>query len=358
MKKVLVINTIGFGYEGISSVILNYLSAMDIEDIDIDIVVYNNTPNSMVERISEFVQPVKLPFRKDRLISYLKALKVRIKEKKYNVVHIHGNSGTMLLEVLLAKCMGVKKIIVHAHNTKSDYPVINGLLKYPMYLLATDHVACSHAVGEWLFGKRKYVVLNNAIDLKKFEFNKKQREQMRKKLDCENKYVIGHLGNFVEQKNHTFLIDIFKEYYASNKDALLLLGGTGTKIEEIKEKAKKLKLSDSVKFLGSVSKPEKIYQAMDLFLFPSLWEGLPVVMLEAQASGLPVIASDAITTEAKCIDTTKYISLSSDVVNWIKAISDSSLNKRYDQNKIRENFRLHGFDIENEAVKLREIYLS
>lgn len=358
MKKVLIINTIGFGYEGISSVIFNYLCTMDTKDIAIDLVVYSDTPKSMVEQISEFVQPIELPFRKDSLINYLMALKVKIGEKGYDIVHIHGNSGTMLIEVLLAKYMRVKKIIVHVHNTKSDHPVINKLLKYPMYFLATDHIACSHAAGEWLYGRRKYVVLNNAIELKKFEFNQKQRDQMRKEFICENKYVIGHIGNFVEQKNHTFLIDIFQEYHAFNKDAYLLLGGTGPKIEDIKEKVKKLKLGDSVKFLGSINKPEKVYQAMDLFLFPSLWEGLPVVMLEAQANGLPVIASDVITREAKCIDSTKYVSLSSNVADWIKVISDSSLNERYDQNKIKKSFSNQGFDIENEAIKLREIYLS
>ena len=170
---------------------------------------------------------------------------------------------------------------------------------------ATDYFACSELAGRWLFGDKtfeqgKVTIINNAIDLDKFKYDEKVRKEKRKELNInDDTLVVGHIGRFVAQKNHTFLIDIFSELHKKEKNSILLLIGQGPLIGEIKQKVETLGISDSVKFLGQRDDVNELYNAMDLFLFPSLYEGLGMVLIEAQANGLPCIASTEVPKNAR-----------------------------------------------------------
>lgn len=221
-------------------------------------------------------------------------------------------------------------------------------------------MCCSELAGRWLFGKKTYnagkvVLLNNAIELEKFSYNEKIRNKKRKELKIKkNQIVIGHIGRFVTQKNHTFLIDIFNEIYKENNNTVLLLVGQGPLVEEIKEKVNQLRLTDHVQFLGQRNDANELYQAFDIFILPSLYEGLPVVGVEAQSAGLLCIFSSDMTKETKVLRSTRFISLSSPE-EWSNIILETY--KNHQRKDTKKEITRNGFDIEKEAKKLERIYL-
>ena len=187
---------------------------------------------------------------------------------------------------------------------------------------ANLQLACSKEAGEWLFGNTQFIVLNNGIDVSKYVFNQNIREEYRKILGFSDELVLGHVGRFSNQKNHNFLIDIFYEIIKINKKSKLILIGTGELENEIKEKVESLSLKEKVIFLGARADVNKIMQAMDVFILPSLFEGLPVVGVEAQASGLPCIISDTVSKDVKITDSVLQISLSLPPEEWGKKLID------------------------------------
>lgn len=357
MKKVLVINTIGLNYEGITSVIFNYSSYMCLTDMQLEFVAFDNINPDLKKKFKNIGAVHVLPNRKKNFKGYIKALHLLLK-RKYDVIHIHGNSGTMVIETLFARLHGISKIMIHSHNTTCNHIIIHKILRVPMLWFATDYLACSDIAGKWLYGNKKYIVLNNAINLNTFSYNECVRAQVRNELEVGEELLIGHMGHFTEQKNHTFLIDVFNEYHKLDSLAKLLLVSAGPKFDEIKDKVHSLGLQDVVIFAGRRSDPERLYQAMDLFILPSMWEGLPVVMLEAQAAGLPVLASDAITAEAKCTSRTVYMSLLDGAKKWAEEIKTIA-NRKFDRKEsVDFELKKYGFDIEQEAAVLRDIYFS
>ena len=227
-------------------------------------------------------------------------------------------------------------------------------------LFATEYMCCSELAGRWLFGDKEYdkgnvYLLNNAVDLEKFKYNKNIRKKMRKSLDIsDDRLVIGHVGRFVEQKNHRFLIDIFNEIYKKNNNSLLLLAGQGPLMDEIKNKVKSLKLEKNVKFLGQRDDIDVLYQAFDVFLLPSLYEGLPVVGVEAQATGLLCELSNDMTKETKVLDTTRFMSLDDTAEEWANKILDDV--KKYKRVDTYKEMTTKNFNIKNESKKLEEKY--
>ena len=221
-------------------------------------------------------------------------------------------------------------------------------------------MCCSELAGRWLFGNKEYdkgniYLLNNAIDLDKFKYNESLRKEKRKELGInDDTLVIGHVGRFVEQKNHRFLIDIFNEIHKKNNNSVLLLAGQGPLMDEIKNKVISLKLEKNVKFLGQRNDIDKLYQAFDVFLLPSLYEGLPVVGVEAQATGLLCELSNDMTKEIKVLDTTRFVSLNTSAEEWATIILDDySKFKRHDTtSEITKN----NFNIKNETSKLENEY--
>ena len=350
---------------GVEAVVMNYYRHIDRNKIQFDFICDSDSTNIPYEEIEKLGGKVILVPPYQKVFAYHKELKKIFRENDYKIVHSHINTLSVF-PLYAAKCAKVPIRIAHSHSTTNKKEWKKNLLKQVLRpfskVFATHYFACSEYAGRWLFGNKEYdkgnvFLLNNAIEVDKFKYDEKIRKEVRKELKIkEDTVVIGHIGRFVAQKNHTFLIDIFNEYHKLNSNSLLLLVGQGPLEEEIKEKVKKLQLEKSVKFLGQRNDVNKLYQAFDLFLLSSLYEGLPVVGIEAQASGLLCILSKSMTKETKVLETTKFISLEKNDKEWAKIINKELTNfKRKDTTKEIVN---NGYEINVETIKLENKYKS
>lgn len=276
---------------------------------------------------------------------------------EYRVLHSHSRSYASLY-LPVAKKHGVKTII-HSHSTNSGTGVkgaVKAVLQLPLRDQADVLMACTTEAGEWLFGKRacrsdRFILLPNGIDTRRFAVDPKTRAAYRKELGLGERYVIGHVGRFRDVKNHTFLLDVFQEVHKREPDALLMLVGVGPLQQQMAEKAVALGVADHVLMTGNRDDVPEVLSAMDVFAFPSLWEGLPMTVVEAQAAGLPCVLSDTITRDVDISPLAEYLPLG-DPVQWAEA-----LLKRRPRQDVTEAVVRAGFDIRASAQRLSELYL-
>ena len=350
---------------GVEAVVMNFYRNIDRNKIQFTFVCDEDSTDIPYEEIEKLggkiiiVPPYSKPFK------YHSALKKALKEDDYKIIHSHISTMSVF-SLFAAKCAGVPVRIAHSHSTTNKKEKKKNLMKQVLRpfskVFATDYMCCSELAGRWLFGNKEYdkgnvYLLNNAIDLDKFKYNESLRKKKRKELGIkDDTLVIGHIGRFVAQKNHDFLIDIFNEIYKKNNNSILLLAGQGPLMEDIKNKVKELNLDDNVKFLGQRSDANELYQAFDVFLLPSLYEGLPVVGVEAQASGLLCYLSDDMTKETKVLDITKFMSLNKMPEEWADNILDDV--KKYKRIDTSKEMTAKNFNIKEEAKKLEEYYLN
>lgn len=282
----------------------------------------------------------------------MKELRKIIRENKYQIVHIHQNSASMAMDAIVARSCGVKTVIGHSHNTSCNVLWQHYLFKSFVNLFLDYRFACSEAAGSWVFGKKKCQVLHNAIDMKIFRFDIEARNIYRSKMQLGQKKVVGFVGRLHEQKNVMRLLKIFQCLLEIDSSFLLMLVGDGELLMKMREFVISNGISDSVLFLGKRDDVEKLMSAMDIFILPSVYEGLGLVMIEAQASGLSCIKSTAV--QAPDI-TGRVVSVSlneSDEI-WAENIIKA---KQYDRNNVDEDIRKAGYDIETEAKKLQKFY--
>ena len=294
---------------------------------------------------------------------FVRNLKSFLKENKYEIIHIHsGSIFALAYGAKIAKKSGAKKVIVHSHcggfkNLK--YRIIKILsapymLKYP-----TNYYACSKLAAEWKFPKsiiknNKYTILKNAIDTNKLYYNEEIRKKTRKELNIDDKFVVGHIGRFSLQKNHEFLIDIFNEIQKKENSVLMLIG-VGELQEQIKEKIKSLKLENKVLMLNLRSDIQELLNSMDVFVLPSFFEGLPVVGVEAQATGLQVFTSTGVTRELPLEKLAYYYPLEDGSEKWANNIINEF--KEFKRNNTTEQIKDCGYDVKIAAKKMEELYL-
>lgn len=350
---------------GVEAVVMNYYRHIDRNKIQFDFICDDDSTNIPYEEIEKLGGKVILIPPYQKVFKYHKELKRVLKDGNYKIVHSHINTLSVF-SLYAAKCAGVPVRIAHSHSTTNPKEKKKNLLKQVLRPLAkvfaTDYMACTEHAGRWMFGDREYnkgnvYLLNNAIDLDNFKYDEKIRKAKRKELSIKDStLVIGHVGRFVEQKNHRFLIDIFNEVYKQNNDSILLLVGQGPLMEEMEEKVKSLGLEDNVKFLGQRNDINELYQAMDIFLFPSLYEGLGMVVVEAQSSNLPCVVSNEIPIIAKVNNKIEFVGLKQNVNDWCDAVK--RLSNKIDRNilKIDKNYDM--YDIKKEAIKLEKKYLD
>ena len=291
---------------GVEAVVMNYYRHIDRNKIQFDFICDEDSTRIPYDEINALGGRVILVPPYQKVFKYQKELIRIFKENKYKIVHSHINTLSVF-PLRAAKKAGVPVRIAHSHSTTNKKELKKNILKQLLRPLskkyATDFMCCSEYAGRWLFGNKLYnqgkvYLLNNAIDIDKFAFNEEIRKKKRAELGIsEDTFVIGHVGRFVEQKNHDFLIDIFKSIYEQKKNSTLILVGEGPLFDEIKKKVYSLNLESRVLFLGQRNDINELYQVMDVFVLPSLYEGLPVVGIEAQANGLPVVFCDNITKE-------------------------------------------------------------
>lgn len=358
---------------GIENFIMNVYRNIDKENVSFDFMVTRDEKEFFEEEIQKLGGKKYTIDKKNiknvfiRIIEESKEIEKFLKENKYDVIHVHSGTPLRVFYLRAAKKAGVKKRIYHSHSAEVKGPhnglrlkkIIFKLLRKLFKFYATDYFACSKLAGEWMYPnelikQQKVVVINNGIEIDKFKYNEQIRNEYRKSLDIQDKKVIGHIGRFNHQKNHTFLIDIFKETHNKDNKCMLLLLGDGELRKEIEDKVKKLGLEESVKFLGVRDDVNKVMQAMDLFLLPSNYEGLPVVGIEAQTTGLPMVCSDNITDEVCITDNVKMISLDKNTTEW----ADNIINilqtfQRKDTSKI---IKEKEYDIKDVAKKIEKIY--
>lgn len=300
-----------------------------------------------------------------RTVYHMIHFKDALSKIKCDIIHINSSNASALKYAKVAKSLQIKNVIVHSHNTniESDKFRIKYFMhcywrklysKYPDY-----YFACSTEAGKFMFDLKYHQdihIFHNGIKTEIFDFNNSIRDKIRTKLGLANEeLLVGHIGRYSTQKNHLFLIDVFAKIYELNPKSKLLLLGEGPLKEEVFEKINKLGLSDVVIDGGITNQANEYYQAMDVFILPSLHEGLPVVGIEAQGAGLPCVFADTITEEAKVLDTTCYISLNQDITLWAEKVLCLAGEARV---STRQKLIEKSFDIVNESLKLKKFYES
>lgn len=361
MKKVLIVITTDFvPWGGLTTVAMNYYRAMDKTDLQIDFVSDNETEQSLLDELGQNGSSyIRLPDRKKHTFKYMAALHRQLKQGEYDTIHIHGNSATMLIDMLPAWLLKVKKRIVHTHNSTGNHLILHQILRPILCCLCTDLIACSTKAGRWAFGKRNFQVLNNAIDTEKFFYNFETRNNIRKKLNIKSDcFVIGHTGKINRQKNHEYLIEIFNEFHKGHPDSMLLLVGDGILRKNIEEKIRLYGIENSVIFCGMVSNANDYLSVMDCFVFPSLWEGFPLSLIEAQANGLKCIVSDVITKETNVSGNVTYLRVETSTELWVSKIVESVNYDREANAAIARKMKHGNMEIREQAGRLREIYVD
>ncbi len=341
---------------GVMSVILNYAKAMP-DDIKFDVVYFahkDKTRQQDIEALGGRVYKIDAPSPKDLLTGKMNSFFDR-HQNEWSALHIHCPHFAVFIAPY-AKKAGIHKICVHCHTTEyslSGNGRRNQLLSLYAKYFINDKFACSKQSGRLWYGNKKFTVLNNAVSCEELKYNKDIRCNVRSAKGLENAFVIGHIGKTdIKQKNHPFILKIFKKIKSQKENARLLLIGA-EETEELKKLCTELGIDESVSFLGMRSDIPALLQACDVFLFPSTSEGLPLSVIEAQASGLPVIMSDVITQELIATDLVSMVSLNDSEDVWAQRAIAVSQNKR--KNTLDDMIK-NGWDIFSCGKRLAEYY--
>lgn len=366
--KVLEINVDDIGMGGVFSLVKNVIENKD-KSLDIDIATiepFERKENiELLNRLGCNV--FYIGYSKSKILKQfycIKNLIYLIKKNNYDCVHIHADvANKLFVSSLASKLAGVQHIIIHSHASGVDgnnrfikrifHKMCVPFLKY----LATDYLTCSDLAAKWMFPNiksTKVVMIKNGVHLSNFKFNIDIRNKIRKENNLDGHFVIGHVGRFAYQKNHEYLINVFAELTKEIPNAKLLLIGEGILKQQIEEKVRILGLNNKVIFYGTSNNVANLFMAMDVFVLPSHFEGLPIVGVEAQATGLPVIFSDKITKEARLINEVHFLPIDLDHISqWCKTIKSLLYYKRYDTYYELINKR---FDISQTVETLNNIY--
>lgn len=369
MVKVLQVHG-GMERGGTESVIMNWYRNIDKNEIQFDFTTmqehrcaYDDEIESMGGKI------IYVPPRaKVGNLNHFKALYNCIKENgPYDAVHSHMNYHGGLV-ALAAKLAGVKTIVCHAHNTEDvaeqtlKRKVETTVLRNLMYSCSTDLLACGKEAGSFVFGKnKKFKIINNAVDIEKFKpaDNKMQQEikVLKDKYDLNNKLILGHIGRFNIQKNHKFIVKILRDLKKQNCDFKFLFIGDGELKEEILDSVRKEGLEENIVYLGLQGNINIWLNIMDILVFPSLFEGLPVVLVEAQSTGLPCIISNKISSDVDLgLNLVKFLSIEDGTDIWVNEIINNNMKKECNQDKIKEQLKREGYYLQDNIKMIENIY--
>lgn len=343
---------------GLETMLMNYYRHMDREKIQFDFLTHRPEKDDYDDEIESLGGKV---YHAPRLYpqnypAYFKYMEQFFKEHpEYQIIHSHIDAMSYL-PLRAAKKAGVPIRIAHSHNTSIDKDFKRLLKLYfrnRITSVANYYCACGNEAGEFLFQGKEFTVIPNAIETEKFLYNEEIRNRKRKELGLENGLIFGHVGRISYQKNHKFLIDIFSEILKKCNNAILLLIGVGEKEEEVRKQIADLGIGNNVRFLGNRSDVNELYQAMDVFMLPSFFEGIPVVGVEAQFAGLECFFSNKVPKEIAFTKQCQFLDLSADSQQWATAILKNVLP----QNRVREKqvFENKNYDIKY-AYKLLEDY--
>lgn len=354
-----------FGADGISKFVLNNHNYFKRKNIQYHLL-YSSTHSSadiVTDYVHDFIKngdKAKLIAKPNRLFLYIKEMYEYFRKENIDIIHVHGSSSAILLEMMVAKLARVKKIISHSHNTRGNHPFIHKVLRPLVNWLSDEKLACGDLAGQWMYGVHdNFTIIPNCIDTEKYRFEESVRIDVRKKLNInEGTLLLGHVGVFSRIKNQMFLIHLIESILQKGRtDIKLLLVGDGKFKEQIRNYIVKNNLSDYVLILGNRNDVNLLMMAMDIFCLPSLYEGFPIVAVEAQASGLPVLASIKISPEVCITDLVNLLSIDNGVYPWLNAVENISKygRKRKDYNT---QIKDAGYDIQKSATFLEDIYMG
>lgn len=364
--KVLVLLTGGICADGITSVWLTYCKEFARQGLLSNQFVVDF---GVIDGLSDFskvdvfnaigIRMIPLPDRLHTPMKYLTSLVNILKEGHYDIIHANGSSSLMCIEMLAGRLAKIPVRISHSRNSQCSFHVLHILLRPLFFHLCNGRFACGEQAGKWLFKNKNFVIINNGKDFSKFSYSLGKRTQMRENLNLADKIVIGHVGWFTRIKNQSFLIDVFEEFVKLTPNSILYLMGIGDMFEEMKNKIEKKGLEDKVILAGLIENMPDRLHAMDIMALPSLHEGLPNVVLEWQALGLPCLLSDTITKACAVSDLVEYESLEESPKVWAKHLNDmldKKRNREEDANQGVLALRKAGFDIRDNVKFLYEQY--
>ncbi len=341
---------------GIESFVMNLYRNIDRNKIQFDFAIYNEpTANGYADEVKKLGGKVfVVPTKEKSIIKCFSTIRGIVKDNAYSVVWRHTSSCIGGMDLYAAYFGGAKTRVLHSHSSRRF-----GLEKYLHYLLrplcrivSTKKLACGKVAGRWMFGTTKYEIIPNGVDTGKLEFNASIREKYRTEFDIKDEIIIGNVGRFEKVKNHTFMIDVFKEYSNKIGNAILMLVGDGSLEEECREKVKTLGIADKVLFLGNRSDVSNLLQMMDVFFMPSRYEGFPVSLLEAQATGLSCVVSSEVSRETNVTGNVSYMKLSEPHLLWCKALREAAQKRDKDGcKKVRDE----GYDISDIASRIERM---
>lgn len=351
---------------GAETMVMNYYRNIDRSKVQFDFMVHREERGAYDDEIEALGGRVyrMMPLHPFTFGKYQKQIAAFFdKHQEYKIIHGHcSESGYFVYKE--ASKRGIPVIIAHAHSTKALFDLkwfFRTYFKHAMRKYVTQIFTCGEESAIWLAGKelgKKAILQRNAIDTRRYLYSHTISQKVRKSLQIPNEtLVIGHVGSFWKIKNQTFLIDIFQKLHQENPNSRLLLIGEGELKKEIMQKTALLNLEDSVSFLGSRSDVPDLLKAIDVFVFPSLGEGLSVSMVEAQCAGLPCVVSDTIPREVTMTDLVDFVSLKASADEWVKAV-ESMLNRKMDRKNYPSIITQAGYDIQKNAEWLQNYYLE
>lgn len=347
---------------GMESCVMNYYRNIDWSDVQFDFLCNWENMVYADEVTAKGSKIYTIPQKSKDYKAYKKALDDFFKAHKgeYDVFWYNTCTLTNIDYLVYAKKYGIKKRIIHAHNSGNETSKLRGIFHYlnktRLSQYATDYWSCSMVASEYFYNENiinspKHHIINNAIQTKDYAFDEAVRNEIRKEYKLEDKYVIGHVGRFQYQKNHEFLVDVFNEYLKLDNKAVLMLVGQGEGEEAIRQKVADLGIAGNVMFMGVRSDVNKLLQAMDIFVLPSHFEGLGMVLIEAQAAGLPCITSKAVVPDVVNITgNVDFVSLDDGAAIWTEAVNND-LKKNIDRTEGAKLLTEAGYDINTETGK-------
>ncbi|WP_299311832.1 glycosyltransferase family 1 protein [uncultured Aquimarina sp.] len=358
---------------GAESMIMNYYRKIDRDKVQFDFIVHRKERAAFDEEIENLggniyrFDPINPLFPGD----YYNKLRAFFKEhQEYSVIHSHLNTFSCF-PLKIAKEFNIPCRIAHAHIAIDDVGIssffsqkeslketfkklIKLQLKKKVKKDATHLFSCGDKAGKWLFGKNEsFITMNNAIDTTKFAYNTLVAKKYKEEFNLQDRLVIGHVGRFASQKNHIFLLQIFAALVKEKPGSDLVMIGDGPLKKVIEKEAKSLSIDNNLHFLGVRADVPELFQMFDVFVFPSFYEGLPVTLIEAQAAGIKVLASDSITTEVSLTDDIEFLSINKSAKHWASKILETDTTKKTDNTeKIIEG----NYDIVSNTQKIQKFY--
>lgn len=368
MKRILEVNVDDMGFGGVYSLVRNVILAKGPE-VALDIACIEPfEQQAHIDELKRYGCDVHyVGYAGNKVLKQfviIKNLRSLLRDGGYDAVHIHGDVAYKLLVYSVAsRLAGVKPILLHSHASGTDgshrglkEKLHKGSRRFLKWT-GTDFVSCSDLASDWMFPnvrRKKITVIHNGVDLDKFRFDPAAREAMRKEWGLEEAFVLGHVGRFEYQKNHEYLVKVFTEVKKQVPSAKLFLVGEGTLQEDIRQQVRDLGLENDVIFAGLSNEVPKLLSGFDVFVLPSHFEGLPIVGVEAQASGLPVVFADTITKEAKLTDAVTYLPIGEgDLPAWAGAVAAAGKTPRQDP---YESLKAQHFSLDDTLSEFLALY--